>query len=99
MVLPKDTAKTRAFGGDRAPASVWCRVFFASIAFPKDDPTGPGLVRRGHVSWLSVREIYLFDATSRRGEFAWNFRDRPFWRSAATLPENIVTALQSSVGA
>src|SRR5258708_5432308 len=81
MVLPKDAAKARAFGRDGAPAPVWRRVFLASIAFPKNDPKGAGLVRRGHVSRLSVRKIYLFDATSRRRKFSWNFRDRPFWRS------------------
>jgi hypothetical protein len=65
MVLPKDAAKARAFGRDRAPASVWRRMFLASIAFPEDDPKGPGLVRRGDVSRLSVRKIYLFGATPR----------------------------------
>ena len=85
MVLSKDAAKARAFGRDRAEASVWRRVFLASIAFPKDDPKRTGLVRRGHVSWLSVRKIYLFDAKSRRREFSWNFRDRPFWRSVGNF--------------
>jgi hypothetical protein len=66
MVLSKDAAKARAFGRDRAPASVWCRVFLTSTAFSKNDAKGTGLVRRGHVSWLSVRKICLFYATSRR---------------------------------
>src|SRR5882724_1936985 len=100
MVLSKDAAKARAFGRDRAPASVWRRVFLPSIAFPENDPTGPGLVRRGHVSWLSLRKIYLFDATSCRREFPWNFRDRPFWRSAGDFARKYCdsAAIESGFG-
>ena len=66
MVLSKDAAEARAFGRDRDPASVSHRVFLASIALPKNDPRRASLVRRDHVSRLSVRKIYLFDATPRR---------------------------------
>lgn len=66
MVLSKDATKARAFGRDRAEASVWGRVFLASIALPKDDSKRTGLVRRSDVPRLSVRKICLFDATPRR---------------------------------
>jgi hypothetical protein len=37
----------------------------ASIALPQDDPQGASLVRRSDVSRLSVREICVFETTSR----------------------------------
>src|SRR5438046_2744490 len=66
LVLSKGAAEARASGRDRAPASVSGRVFLASIAFPQDDPKGAGLVRGGDVSRLFVREICLWETTSRR---------------------------------
>src|SRR5947199_6913022 len=99
MVLSKDAAKARALGRDRAPASVWRRVFLASIAFPQDDPKGTSLVRGGDVSRLSVCQICLFATTSRRRKFTRNPRRRPLWGSPCNFVGNIVIGLQSRVGA
>ena len=66
MVLSEDAAKAGALGCHCPPASVWSGVFLTSIAFPKDDAKRACLVRRGHVSWLSVRKICVFDAASSR---------------------------------
>jgi hypothetical protein len=57
VVLSPSRAQTRAFSRDFAATAVWNRVGIAPLAIPSTDAERSGVVCRGDVSGLFVREI------------------------------------------
>ncbi len=62
VVLSPSRAQTRTLGRDFAATAVWNRVSITPVAIPAANAERSGVVCRGDVSWLFVREVQLSNA-------------------------------------
>src|SRR5205823_9631112 len=98
MVLSEDAAKAGALGCHCPPASVWSGVFLTSIRFRRMTQRGPvWFVEAMFPGYLFAKFVY--STQHRAVENSHGIRGIVhFGDRLATLPENVVTALQSRVG-